>query len=170
MIIEKNKAGKIIRGISERDPERHLNPICYIGIDPDIDKSGFAFYSKPRKMLMECISLDYFELTQKLEHYDTYMKNYIVHLEGGWLNRSNNWHSKPGDNWAKRQRISKNVGANHQAGLQIMKLLIHMDIPFIVVKPLKPIFDDENLFKKITGWHGRTNKDARSAARYVYGF
>lgn len=71
---------------------------------------------------------------------------------------------------ATRESIARRVGENHQTGKLIVEMFIHVGIPFQVVPPRKPIFEQEQYFKKITGWKERTNKDARSAANYCFGY
>lgn len=172
MILEQRR-GIIYAGTSEREPTKHLDPKYFIGIDPDIDKNGFAVYNKQRKKLEECTSLKYFDLLRKLQEYDKrffdFNDHYIVKIEGGWLSKNNNWHGG-GNNQYLRQRIANNVAQNHQAGKKIVEMCIEHDIPFQVVEPLTPIFNMEVYFRMITKWTGPTNKDSRSAARYVYGF
>ncbi len=158
----------IISGTAERDKERKIY-INYIGIDPDVTESGFANYQKANKKLIDCTTLAFFDLYQIL-HNRVYIGCIdIVNIEGGWLNEKANFRLITGSKSAG-ERVAKNVGSNHAVGKLIVEMCIHLDISFVVRKPIKPIFKNEIYFKKITGWTGRTNADARSAANYVYGY
>lgn len=172
MILEKNSKGIIVKGTSEREPTKHLNPKNFIGIDPDIIKNGFAVWNKKDQKLEVVTSLSFFRVMDELRKYDDLFtkkfEHYIVKIEGGWLSGNNNWHG--GANYHIRQSIAKKVGQNHEAGRKIVEACIELDCPFEVVVPKPPIFAMEAYFQKVTGWRDRTNIDARSAARYVYGF
>lgn len=171
MILTKDKKGNIINGTSEIEPTKHLSARFYIGVDPDVKLNGFAVYDKRLKKLIECRTVDFFGLIPAINVYETeFTKNYnhyIVKIEGGWL-RGSVWHGGKGKSFT--DRIARNVGENHQAGKKIIELCIEHDFPFEVVEPKPPIFAQAFYFEKVTGWKGSTNADARSAARYVYGF
>lgn len=91
-----------------------------------------------------------------------------MHIEGGWLVDKSNFRKGGAPN--VRERIAKNVGGNHEAGRKIVEMCIEYDFPFVVRNPISPKFKDERIFKMATGWKGRTNEDARSAANYVFGY
>ena len=56
----------------------------YIGIDPDNNKSGIAFYNTEIKELI-LLNLDFFELIQYLKN--IYNKNVLIIIEKGELNK-----------------------------------------------------------------------------------
>ncbi|MBK9511234.1 MAG: hypothetical protein IPO04_18175 [Cytophagaceae bacterium] len=62
----------------------------YIGVDPDIDKSGVCLYYS--KTNFELLNLKFFELFDKLYFLkDCENLDIEVVIEAGWLNKSN-WH------------------------------------------------------------------------------
>lgn len=169
MKIEKNSAGHIVSGTCEHDKDRRIFDY-YIGIDPDVNKSGFASWNKPTKTLTQVTTVSFFDLFDTLN--DSLRLNLfpiVMHIEGGWLNEKSNFRQIAGTKTAG-ERIAKNVGANHQIGKLIIEMCIYLNISFIVRKPITPRFANQKYFKLVTGWQKQTNADARSAANYVYGF
>jgi hypothetical protein len=167
----------ILSGTAERDANRRIFEF-YIGIDPDLKESGFAIWDKKYKILSAVETLPFFKLYQYLNDLKISLaaQSFVVHVEGGWLNYKSNFreHKNQFSFSLKEKRvsekISKNVGNNHAVGLLIVEMCIHLDISFLVRKPIAPRFKDEIMFKAITRYKGRTNADARSAANYVYGY
>ncbi len=170
MKIQTSKAKHILSGTSDRDLGRNTF-MFYLGIDPDVEASGFAVYSKQDKKLVLVKSLRFFELYETLIQYSLIAMKAptIAHIEGAWLKEKSNWHF---DNQRKGvgENIAKKVGANHQVGKLLVEACIKHDLSFIVREPRKPIFENADYFKKVTKWHEQTNKDSRSAANYVFGF
>lgn len=140
----------------------------YIGIDPDVDSIGFAVWYKPKKVITHVKSYSFFRLFEILKEWKKIKGHTIVHIEGAWLERKNNWHA---DNQRKNvgEAIAKKVGRNQQVGRQIVDMCIYLETDFFVRTVKKPLFQDEGVFKKVTGWQMASNKDSRSAANYVYG-
>lgn len=162
---QKDSAGNIVMGLHERFQNRFMT---IIGIDPDLKASGYAQYSKQERKLQACQCYTFFALFDQLVFIKNYGYEPKVIVEGGWLVRKSNWHKETGAH--VRELMAKNVGENHATGKLIVEMLIHIGLPFQVVQPIKPIFADEKFFKKATGWKERTNKDARSAANYCFGY
>jgi hypothetical protein len=162
---QKDAAGNILMGLHERFQNRF---VTIIGIDPDLKATGYAQYDKRDKKLHACQCYTFFELLNTLTHIKNYGYEPKVIVEGGWLIPKANWHEAKEPH--VRELIAKKVGENHATGKLIVEMLIHIGLPFQVVPPRKPIFEDEKFFKKVTGWKERTNKDARSAANYCFGY
>ncbi|MDR1340967.1 MAG: hypothetical protein LBK58_13080 [Prevotellaceae bacterium] len=148
--------------------KRHID--CIIAIDPDVTKSGLAELSVRNRILsMTCLSFP--ELTEYLQarkrEYDVSHVPFIVVVEAGWLNTISNYHTAPG---RKGQRISKNVGSNHQVGKLIVEMCEHYGIPVTTVKPLKKMWKgrDGKITQEelayFTGITGRNNQEERDAA------
>ncbi len=141
----------------------------YIGIDPDVTKSGVAFYEAKSKTL-ELANLTYFQLFDYLK----LVKNEIsenqsikVIIEAGWLNKSN-WHAVKGGNSSINAQIGQRTGANHEVGKKIAEMCEYLDLPYELIKPTKSKVNAE-YFKKITGVIGRTNQEQRDAGMLVFG-
>lgn len=163
---QKDVAGNIVMGLHERFQNRFFT---IVGIDPDLKASGYAVYSKKEKKLQACQCYTFFELYNVLTHIKNYGYEPKIMIEGGWLIRKANWHDEAKEANV-RELIAKKVGENHATGKLIVEMVIHIGLPFNVVPPRKPIFEDEKFFKMATGWKERTNKDARSAANYCFGY
>ena len=145
-----------------------MNRPLYIGIDPDIDKSGFVIWDKEKKALLDVDSATLPEMMTRLLR----MKGRIalVIVEAGYLNKGNR-HTFKGQTVAAAAKTGENVGRNHQRGMDIVEILEWMRIPYRLQKPITPNKwkDDAAYFKTITGWHGKTNPEKRDAAMLVYG-
>lgn len=140
-----------------------------VGIDPDVDKSGFATYHNG-ELLIE--SLPFPELIEKLYLLATLPDDVMVVVEAGWLNEKSNFHGKQGK---RAERIAKNVGSNHQTGRHICEMARHYGLEVIEQKPLskgwkgangKITHDELNYILQHNGLTEvkRTNKDSRDAA------
>jgi hypothetical protein len=129
-----------------------------IGIDPDLDKSGFAVIEGGKFTHISCKpiwnvfdTLNYYGLTE----------NWMVYIEDGRLTKGT-WH----------KHGQKNVGKNQA----ICKLLVEFckahSIPYTQLKPAgySDMFKNVDVFKAATGWTERTNEDARAAAAMIYKF
>ena len=145
-----------------------MNRPLYIGIDPDVDRSGFAIWDKEKKALLDVDSATLPEMMTRLLR----MKGGIalVIVEAGYLNKGNR-HTFKGQTVAAAAKTGENVGRNHQRGMDIVEILEWMKIPYRLQKPITPNKwkDDAAYFKTITGWHGKTNPEKRDAAMLVYG-
>jgi len=129
----------------------------YIGIDPDLIKSGVAVY---RNKSLESLSLMY------LWEVFAYIKehNPIVVLEAGHTVKKF-WHGGAG----KGTQAAKNVGANNAIGQLIEQYCTVNGHKVILVKPQGYSRIKHEQFVKITGWKTRTNPETRVAALLVWG-
>lgn len=140
------------------------NSKVWVGIDPDVDKNGVAFWANGKLRLH---TMKFFELMNALEDMQMTSIDVFVRLEAGWLNEKSNWHNeKAGVQVAAR--IGKNTGANHQAGKLIEEMLQYLNIPYELVKPTQSKVNAE-FFKRLTKYPHRTNQEQRDAAMLVYG-
>lgn len=133
----------------------------YIGIDPDIDKSGVAIWDRRDKSL-ELYNMTLPELIDELKAY-----NVPIHvvIEAGWLINKSNWHTAQGQ--FRRERIAKNVGENHAIGKIIEQFCKHLNFSHELQKPKGKI--NQQTFKNMTKVIKRTNQEQRDAAMLVYG-
>jgi hypothetical protein len=133
-----------------------------LAIDPDLYESGLAILEDNK--LVFCSHVDIEDLLFHLHTNCIPFKNdsYIVLLEAGHMNK-NTWH--PGG-----RGVSKNVGKGMAVGIIIENFLKKHKITHRLVKPAgySNFFKDEKFFKRQTGWCGRTNNDARSAAAIAF--
>jgi hypothetical protein len=135
-----------------------------IGIDPDVEKNGFAIYFLETKIL-ELYKLDFFKI---FEYLKTNKKNYHIKVivDAGWLNKSN-FHVI-GINKRVNGKIGEKVGANHQVGKLLIEMCNYLGVEVFENKPTKSKLNHET-FVKITGYAGRTCQEKRDAGMLVYG-
>lgn len=140
-----------------------------IGIDPDLEKNGYALMVNDKIVALD--NLPFFDLCERLRVHNQKSTRLMVVIEGGWLIKKSNWHRAKGltaeHQAAKSQRIAKNVGENHAAGKLIVAWCERMKIPHEIVKPKGKV--DQDHFRKLTGWVGRTNQEQRDAALLIWG-
>jgi len=131
-----------------------------IGIDPDVDKSGFAmYYPKIEKLILnQAVLWDVFHDFLLCSARD----NFLVRLEAGHTVKST-WH-KGGNGMAKR------VGANQEIGRQIEKFCKAHNIAYELVKPCGLSSINHDNFCKITGWDSKikTNPEKRVAGLLAF--
>ena len=140
-----------------------------IGIDPDVDKSGFAVWDSKRKKFAHIFSFDLFDLVGQLMKWNLNEPEVLVYIEAGWLNKKSNFHVYSGQSKRVGEGIAKNVGRNHEVGRQIEKFCIKHDIKYTLIRPVNKKVKDVDLFKRLTKWTKPTNQDKRDAAMLVLG-
>ncbi|MBB6236505.1 hypothetical protein HDC90_001117 [Pedobacter sp. AK013] len=134
----------------------------FIGIDPDVDKSGMAVWDKQTYQELCCLSL--WDMFTALSAYHA-SYSVLVRLEAGWKAKGLNWHTKGGNGAAN------DVGRNHEIGRQIEKYCIANNIPYVLVLPQGYSSYNHTKFCAITGWpsSSRTNSETRVAGMMVFG-
>lgn len=133
-----------------------------IGIDPDVNKSGYAVFRDGE--LVTVATMNFPDLYTSLRGYITNTlpcNSLTIVVEAGWLNESN-WHLKRGMPLVYAAKIGVSVGRCHQVGLCLLSLLYRdadgMDnVRIIEQKPLKKI------------WIGRDNKITQAELERVIG-
>lgn len=117
----------------------------YIGIDPDVDKSGYAVISHSGNVeRLGC--LHFAELIDFVSLFAQSHENVVVCIEAGWLNHTN-WHIAHA-NIATAARIGNATGRNHQTGILLCEMLTHIGIDTRQVKPLRKCWQGHD--RKIT--------------------
>lgn len=159
-----------------------MNNVVRIGIDPDIDKNGFALithqpFTKP--IIAELKNLDFFDLLKQVnETHKEHGTSLTVWLEAAWLIPKSNWHrSYTSKKTGKTEQMSslvlekasKNVGENHAVGKLIELFLKKQNIQYKLYKPNTSNAKwDANWLKKVTGYDNRTNQEQRDAVRAAW--
>lgn len=144
----------------------------FIGIDPDVEKSGVAVFLRdnekrrgvPIKGQLELANMGFFELYEYLHKCKKNSKNansFRVYVECGFLNRSN-WHKNNGSN-AVNAQIGQRTGANHEVAKKICEMCDYLGLDYEKVKPTNSKVKHDS-FKKLTGVIRRTNQEQRDAA------
>lgn len=133
-----------------------------VGIDPDGDKHGVAIYLNGKLVklammnavqIVNQIILPYKDqdLLFAIENVNTTNKIFDKHLT---------------KNSKVDMEIARKVGRNQQAQLELEMWLDFYQVKYKRYKPSSEWKKTENLFKRITGWTGRSNEDKRSAAYF----
>lgn len=133
-----------------------------IGIDPDVQKSGFALWSPEHQTFLGLHDYSLFELFVKLQELHA-SHNLFVYLEAGHLVKRF---------WQKKGHgVAKSVGANNEIGRQIQVFMEANHIPYVLLKPNGYSKYDHRTFCNITGWpvKEKTNSEKRAAAMMVFG-
>lgn len=135
-----------------------------IGIDPDVEKSGFAFLQGTQLKLK---NLSFFELFEELRFYKEKELKPTVYIECGFLNKSN-WHKKRLGSAAVNAKIGERTGANFETAKKIVEMCEYLNIPHVKVKPTTSKISND-YFQKITGIKTRTNQETRDAFMIIWG-
>ena len=140
----------------------------FIGIDPDVDKSGFAFLNKETKELtLESVSFPM--LLNRLVQAKAGGEPVQVIVEAGWLNQGN-WHIRWGDNKGQAAKKGYQVGRNHEAGMKIVEVAKFFGFDVVEQRPLRKCWKGKDgkitaeELAAFTGYTSRSNQDARDAA------
>lgn len=145
-----------------------------IGIDPDVDKSGFAIWNKQERKFESIEALALPDMMTRLQELKGQIK--IVVLEAGFLDAGNR-HVEYIPKGAKIRnplryaaQSGERTGANHQRGKDIAEILEWMGIPYRLQKPMSPNLwkEDAEYFKMVTGWPKVTNREKRDAGMLVF--
>lgn len=155
------------------------NPRYINAIDPDVDRSGVAMLDT-RSRELRLLSLDFPTLLDYLQELSARLnhdcEDFIVLVEAGWMNDKSNFRNTSG---RASDRISKNVGSNHQVGKLIIQMCRHWSMPVREVAPARKFWKgpggkiSREEFAAVTGFAGRTNQEERDAgmlAWYQAGF
>jgi hypothetical protein len=144
--------------------------IMHLGIDPDVDKSGYCEIIKQPFGKWEIVTLDNLDFFDVIQHInqcvelDSHLYDITVCIEAGYLNKSIHHVMKSNAHAAK---IGTHVGSNHQVGRLFESFCKKNDIAYKLYKPTSSKWDAE-LFKKITGYTQRTNQEQRDAVRAAW--
>jgi len=132
-----------------------------IGIDPDIEKSGYAVMSKGG--FVHIGNHPFFVICDDITKFRNDGHSLVVCIEAGWLHKKSNWHGGTG---VVAQKIARNVGENHAAGKFFVQFCQHHGITYQEILPKGKI--DAKTFRSITGWQPRTNQEQRDAAMLIF--
>lgn len=137
-----------------------------IGIDPDVEKNGFALIHNKN---YELANLSFFELFDKLLSLknDFGTEKIKVFVECGFLNKSN-WHKIRKGSPSINANIGNRTGRNHEVAYKILEMCEYLNLTNFKVKPTAKKRDNKE-FALITGIKKRTNQEQRDAMLLIYG-
>jgi len=140
--------------------------MIFIGIDPDVEKSGFAVWDSEKRELVEVRTYCFFELVERLKDFVLFGCEIRLVIEAGWLIKKSNFHGRKGQSKSVGEKIAKAVGANHQIGKLLVEWCAFNGVLYKEIKPQGKLSAIE--FKRVTGWDGRTNSEQRDSAMLVF--
>lgn len=139
----------------------------YIGIDPDVDKSGVATWNG------KALTIDLMRFFDLYEFMQGYSPSYqdgrgvFVRIEAGWLNKGMyNRHEMDAAAIRVGRRIAKNTGENHQVGKKIAEMCEYLNIKYELIKPVTRKWTPEQ-FKLYTGMETK-NQEMIDAAALIH--
>jgi hypothetical protein len=143
-----------------------------IGIDGDIEKSGFCIIKQVpfgKKEIVTLTTLPFFDVVNSIhtlvkQAYDE-GNEVLVCIESGWENKTANYHAAP--SMAVAANIGMKVGMNHAIGMKITEYCEVNKIPYKLVNPDSKKWD-ARMFKMVTGWSNRSNAEERDAVRAAW--
>lgn len=142
-----------------------IKPKIVIGIDPDVTASGVGIIDITEDAVTTDITSTPLPtlITTLIEHHRRATERatpFRLYIEAGWFNKGD-WHLNPRDNKQLAAAKGRQVGRNHQLGLDICSLLDFHNIPHTEVAPL------------IKCWKGRdrkiTHEELDSVVRNING-
>ncbi len=133
-----------------------------IGIDPDVDNTGFAVWDTDSKKFEKLEKHRFFDTCKQL----SMLQPDKVIIEAGWLNKKSNWHGAK--NTSIATRIAKNVGSNHQIGKLFAEYCEINNIPYELKIPKQSKINKAN-FNKMFNTNLK-NQDIIDAAMLVAGY
>ena len=146
------------------------NKTLLIGIDPDVDRSGFCAYRVDLGQISQLTTMDLEDTFRQIMDYHEDSKelgfDLIVLVEAGWKNKTN-FHVKGSDNAWKSASIGSKLGENSAIGKQIIKFCEKHEIEVIAVTPKSHKITNAEYFKEVTRWMKRTNQEMRDAYRVI---
>ena len=140
----------------------------YIGIDPDVDKSGCAV--KCGKVF-NLYNLTFFELYDKLKAINENSKEsnipVEVYVECGFLNGGNR-HKVFGGSHSLNSKIGERIGANHETAKKICEMCEYLGLEYKQIRPTKSKTNSD-FFQQVTGYTKRSNQEQRDALMLIWG-
>lgn len=145
-----------------------------IGIDPDIEKSGVAYFFEAKlnitsaektRPLIGLMNQSFYEILQGASLDDMINEKNHYFIEAGWLNKKASWHAA--SNKSVAAAIGRKVGENHAVGKLLVECLRAIGHEVTEVKPTRTKLNAKQ-FKAVTGYEGRTNQEQRDAAMLIW--
>jgi hypothetical protein len=136
----------------------------YIGIDPDVCKSGVAMWTTFDKKL-ELQTFTFFELFDFFRSLNAVKCEFKVIIEAGWLNEKSNYHGAKNKQYG--EKIAKQVGRNHETGLKIVEMCEYLGLTYELYKPTHAKTTSQ-YFERFTGIK-TNNQEKIDAGMLVFG-
>ncbi|UYW02096.1 hypothetical protein K5I29_04125 [Flavobacterium agricola] len=145
-----------------------MSKTTFIGIDPDVTKSGVALKNGKEFELFNKTFFELFEfLKLQKQEAEIINKKLIVVIECGFLNKSN-WHKKVNGSASMNSKIGERTGANFETAKKICEMCEYLQIDFRQIRPTKSKVNAA-FFSQITGYKKRSNQEQRDAYMLIHG-
>lgn len=136
-----------------------------VGVDPDADHHGIAIYREG--VLADLHMMRLMELQQWIKTNSEH--DLLFSIEN--VCTTNSVHSNK--RWANKRAFAEKgrcVGLVQQSQKELQRMLDHHGCKLVLQLPSKRWKDTSEtaMFKKVTGWYGRSNPDTRSAAYFGF--
>jgi len=141
-----------------------------IGVDPDVDGKGFAFYEDGVLTELNTISLIDLNLRIDCIINEHPLVDIDLHIEDVNGNKSSSFNHNSRQSEQVQNKISESVGRCKQMQLEVEKVAEHFNIKVVRHKVSSKWKGaaEKRQFELFTGWKGRSNEDTRSAAYFGY--
>ncbi len=143
----------------------------YIGVDPDVDKSGFAISEViDGKRQYKTLSMNFFEAYNYFVSMFWNSENpaeFKAYVECGYMNRKNNYHNRVNQSKVVGERIANNVGRNEQMQRLYVQMFEFMGISVVKCIP-KLTKKDKEYTLRATGIKPK-NQEEVDALWLIYG-
>ena len=137
-----------------------------IGIDPDSSAHGVAFYKDG--ILVDLAELQLLHIIEYTKKFDTSDEKILFCIEDVCANNFV-YKQKQTKRAGVNMDIARKVGKCQQSQIELIRFLEFFNIQYKLFKPQAGNWaNNEEQFKRLTGWAKRSNKDTRSAAFFGY--
>lgn len=149
-----------------------------IGIDPDVEKSGFAFLDCEAREFKSVAALSFPDVVDKFAELAVMKadgKDVVVVIEDSDL--STNWHVNPRDNKATAAAKGRSIGMCHATARHLKECAEAYGLEVVPMKPLRKMWKGRD--GKITheeaacfmrGLPKQTNQESRDAALLAWAY
>lgn len=153
-----------------------------IGIDPDIDRSGYVMVKTATGEVVTATDWDLAHLFGMLEADKEYCKiqglSLVVVVEAAYLASKHNWHLGGGYmSIPIAANIGYKTGRNHETGRAIIEFCRFLDIDVVAQTPLRKLWKGKDKkitheeITKITNWNKkRSNPEVRDALLIAWNY
>jgi hypothetical protein len=132
-------------------------PKIVIGIDPDSKAHGVAVYADGELVDLRCMTLI------ELLNYTDWDGSEVVNIENVTANNASFKGRQPVN---VQKDIGRRIGMVQQSQIELERLFEYLGVKVVKHKISKMWKKDKKQFEMVTGWKGRSNEDARSAAYF----
>jgi hypothetical protein len=154
----------VLMGSVVRTVDANVSKTFLVGIDPDVERCGFAIKDKETDIIIEVKALHFFDVINRINKLKQ-EGQVIVYVDAGWLHSKSNWHEAQGK---RAEKIAKNVGNCHQVGKLLCEYFRRKGLKYYAIKPVTSKIDGK-AFDRLKVWKGRTNQDMRDAVGLILG-